>query len=149
MASGIFEPIAPKPCKTFRDLRIYGNDEEIAELINGVEKLLVGGWCRDRPKERDQLKHGYVRFVFVGPSTEDRQRVAMVVDPKQYGVTFSNIVPEDHEISCEVYNEILCDFFLRFVDPAAMELEMVCELTSDDPNVLRRWKWQPLRRIRD
>jgi hypothetical protein len=143
MASGIFEPIALKPCKTFRNLRVYGNDGEIAKLINSIEKLLVGGWYRDRVKERDQLKYGCVRFVFVGPSTEDRQAVAMVVDPKRYGVYVSNILPQSYELSCEVYNAILCDFFLRFIHPVATELELPWELTSDDPYV---GKWQPLQR---
>ena len=135
MASGIMGTVAESTApytKVFRDLRIYGDQPAIAALIARIEMLLDGGWFRDRDRELMFPQMTGVHYVFVRPSGEDRQGVAMLLDAKRYGVNVSNIAPERHRLCCEEYNAILVDFFLRFIDPAAVELELLWELTSDD-----------------
>lgn len=82
----------------FRDLRISGDQQEIGALIARVEKLLDDGWFRDRARERELCQRtGEVQYVFIRPSDEGRQSVAMVLDAERYGLNVSNIVPERHE----------------------------------------------------
>ncbi|MGC2306415.1 hypothetical protein [Candidatus Binatus sp.] len=119
--------------KAVRDLDIYGTPLEIATLITLVERSLDGDWFRAyEAEERFRRLTGKVQYIFIRAHTDDRQGVAIELRATHYGLAVFNLVPERGPLSIDDYNAIVIDFFLRFIDPAALDLELFSEISPDE-----------------
>ena len=119
--------------RAVRDLDIYGTPLEIATLITLIERSLDADWFRaHEAEERFRRLTGKIQYVFIRAHTDDRQGVAIELRATHYGLTVFNLVPERGPLSIDDYNAIVIDFFLRFIDPAALDLELFTEISPDE-----------------
>jgi hypothetical protein len=119
--------------RAVRDLDIYGTPLEIATLITLIERSLDSDWFRGHEyEERFRRLTGKEQFVFIRAHREDRPGVAIELRATHYGLAVFNLVPERGPLSIDDYNAIVIDFFLRFIDPAALDLELFTEISPDE-----------------
>ena len=116
-----------------RDLEIYGTPLEIATLITLIERSLDGDWFRaHEDEERFRRRTGKVQYIFIRAHRDDRQGVAIELRATPSGLTVFNLVPERFPLSIDDYNATMLDFFLRFIDSAALDLELFTEISPDE-----------------
>jgi hypothetical protein len=119
--------------KAVRNLDIYGTPLEIAALITLIEQRLDSDWFRAHEAEEEfQRRTGKVQYIFIRAHHDDRRGIAIELRSTPYGLMVFNLVPEHSALSIEEHNSILVDFFLRFVDPAALDLELLTEISPDE-----------------
>lgn len=119
--------------RAVRDLDVYGTPLEIATLIALIEQQLDGDWFRaHEDEEKFQRRTGKVQYIFIRAHRDDRQGIAIELRPTHYGLTLFNIVSEQSSLSIDEFNVIMIDFFLRFIDPAALDLALPTEISPDE-----------------
>jgi len=128
--------------KVFRDLTVYGDPETLHALIARIEQRLADGWSRDW--ESEQWPPGDVGrwrfFLFVRRASAERPTVALAMCAKGRRLSVANIVPDATGVlSRAQYNEILVDFYLRFLHPAAEEAGLPVELSPDERSFEREY----------
>ncbi len=119
--------------KMFRDLSVFCGRDSLDPLISQIETLLTHGWSRDRMRESkfSPLFRKPI-FCFLRSSNGECPAVVLLMTAESYGVSVSNIVPNGRELSCDQYNSILTEFYLRFLQPAASQNSLAVELSSDE-----------------
>jgi hypothetical protein len=127
----------------FRDLYIYGGQEQIAAVMTEVERSLSDGWARDSDAEaRMQSIDPNGRSIYCFSCTREAGRPPAMVfvaekEPGLYHV--SNVVPQQqHQLSYREYNAILEEFGERLVRPIAERSGLRIELTATQAD-LSRW----------
>lgn len=119
--------------KAVRDLKVYGTPLEIATLIALIEQRLDGGWFRARYAEEEfRRRTAKVQYIFIRAHSNDRRGIAIELKATPYGLTVFNLVPERSCLSIDEFNATLVDFFLRFIDSAALDLELFTEISPDE-----------------
>jgi len=119
--------------KTIRDLKVYGTPLDIKMLIAVIEEQLDDDWFRaHEEEEKFRWRLGKIQYIFIRAHREYRQGVAIALRVTEYGLNLFNLVPERTPLSIDEYNAIVADFFLRFIDPAALELELLTEISPDE-----------------
>jgi hypothetical protein len=119
--------------RTVRDVRVFGTPSEIETLIAIVERMLDHDWFREHEaEERFRRRTGCAQYIFIRARKGERPGVAIELRATRFGLTVHKLVPERYQLSLEDHNEILVDFFLRYIDPVSLELELLTEISSDE-----------------
>jgi hypothetical protein len=117
--------------KAVRDIDVYGTPLEIATLITLIEQRLDVDWFREHEAEkRFRRLTGKIQYVFVRAHNDEHQGIAIELRAMDYGLALFNLVPERSPLSIDEFNSIVVDFFLRFIDPAALDLELLTEISA-------------------
>ena len=119
--------------RAVRSVRVYGTPPEIETLVVNIERMLDDEWFREHEaEERFRRRTGCLQYVFIRARKGERPGVAVELRATRFGLTVHNLVPERYQLSIEDHNEILVDFFLRYIDPVSLELELLTEISSDE-----------------
>ncbi|MGB3549631.1 MAG: hypothetical protein WA993_03000 [Candidatus Binatus sp.] len=119
--------------KIFRDLSVFCERDALNSLIVQIEASLTHGWSRDRMRESKFSPYfGRPIFCFMHTSNGTIPAVILVLTTQRFGASVCNIVPNGRELSCDQYNSILTEFYLRFLHPAASQNGLTTELSSDE-----------------
>jgi len=129
--------------EVFRDLFLRGESEQLAALMDDVEKSLPSGWVRDRTTE------GILRatrlwtkpvYSFVHDQDDHLPAATIYFLEEEPGLlTASNIVPRNKpRLSYREYNVLLEEFCERVVRPCAERRGVEVELTSSQAD-LSNW----------
>src|SRR5882762_9712206 len=122
--------------KMFRDLSVFCERDSLDSLMSQIETSLTHRWSRDRIWEAQYSPpFGEPIFCFARPSNGECPAVNLVICAAHYGARVSNIVPNDGELSRDLYNSILTEFYLRFFQPAASKNGFTTELSSDELDI--------------
>lgn len=105
--------------RALRDLTLKGAEEELDQVVEKIESLLTDGWTRDRELERKVPN----KVVFRCTESEQRRGAAVWLSSSAKGTrNVSNVTPSKetgrHSLSDQEYNEIVSEFYDRFVVPA-------------------------------
>jgi hypothetical protein len=129
--------------EVFRDLLIRGEREQVAALMDDVEKSLPPGWVRNRVME-GQLRTLTMRTKPTYSFAHDRDNrfpsATIYITEKEPGLFFvPNIVPiKKHRLSYGESNALLEEFGERIVRPCAEKMGVHVELTACQAD-LRDW----------
>ncbi len=119
--------------KIFRDLSVFCERDALDSLMSQIETSLTHRWSRDRIRESKFSPHFRKPiFCFLRPSNGEIPAVVLVMTTHHFGASVCNIVPNGRELSCDQYNSILTEFYLRFLHPAASQKGLTTELSSDE-----------------
>jgi hypothetical protein len=119
----------------FRDLLIHGEREQVAALMDDIEKSLPPGWVRNRVME-SQLRTLTMRtkptFSFAHDRDNRFPSATIYITEKEPGLYFvPNIVPiKKHRLSYGESNALLEEFGERIVRPCAEKRGVQIELTA-------------------
>lgn len=120
--------------KRFRELTVIGPPEALESLVETIEAQLRDGWHRNRERE-DQIQRLFVSWVFWFEcrSNAERPAVALMMSLDGRRLSVADIFPRDiGELTVRQYNSILVEFYLRFLQEAAFERNLLVELSSDE-----------------
>ncbi|MGB8413806.1 MAG: hypothetical protein WCE23_13370 [Candidatus Binatus sp.] len=117
----------------FRDLSVFCEPGSLDSLMSQIETSLTHGWSRDRMRE-SKLSRLYRKpvFCFLRTSDEEIPATVLVMTTQRFGASVCSIVPDGRDLSCDQYNSILTEFYLRFLHPAASQNGLITELSSDE-----------------
>jgi len=119
--------------KAVRDLKVYGTPVEIETLIAHIERQLDADWFRAHEAEEEfRRRTGHVQWVFIRASSDDREGVAIELRATPFGLEVFSVVPERTTFSIDNYNAVVVEFYLRYLDPAALDLELMVEISPDE-----------------
>lgn len=122
--------------KMFRELSAYAEPDALESMIAKLESGLSDGWLRDREGEarvRPLCSDGQICVLFTRPAKAKSPETVLAMTKEGRRVFVANIFPKQHgEISREVYNSILTEFYLKFLHPAASEAGVAIELSADE-----------------
>lgn len=124
--------------KVYQDLRVGPlTEEQERDFLSVVEGSLIGGWSRDRNRERE-LNLSF--YCFVCTKEKEREAATLVLTrqekPSEGFLWVPNIVPKDlGELTHDQYNLILTEFYDRFARPAADLLRIPIELSSSEQTI--------------
>ena len=128
--------------KVFRDLLIHGSPDQIAALMDDVERSLTDGWRRNRPMEDSFRQCNAQERVSCFTCPEERRRpfATIFFTEKEPGLVHAaNVTPSaTHQLSYDEYNAILHEFHSRFVKPAAAKAGLEVNLTGTEAE-LEQW----------
>ena len=117
----------------FRYLSLFCEHDALNSLILQIEASLIHGWSRDRMRESTFSRHFRKSiFCFLRSANTECPAVILVMTTQHFGASVCNIVPNGRELSCDQYNSILTEFYLRFLHPAASQKGLTTELSSDE-----------------
>jgi len=119
-------PLVPR----YRDLTIVGGAEALDGLTEQIGQLLKAPWERALDTEQSQQLRRDKFRVFRRDADEGHPRVQPFMVPLHGDAYVSNIVPEGDDLTMDTYNEVLVEFFERFVSPAVAELGLMATLTE-------------------
>lgn len=123
--------------KVFRNLIFRGTSHQLAAAVDAIHQAMTetGDWQRDWVLEQKlrllAADDGSI-YCFACPQNDRRPAASLCITQKD-AVTFqvSNIVPAaKRQLSVEEYNDILKEFFDRFVQPALEKTGLSAELTE-------------------
>lgn len=141
--SGSTEEAAHSIRKVFRDLTVYGDPAVLDSVVRGIEAEPADGWYRDRErKARQRRPGGQSAFCFVRRSSSEFPAIALLMHVKGCSLSVTNIVADGRELSCDEYNAILAEFYLKFLNPAASEAGLAMELSPDEQSLEGVFGWQ-------
>jgi len=119
--------------RAVRDVRVYGTPLEIETLVVNIERMLDTDWFREHEAgERFRRRTGCLQYVFIRARKGERPGVAIELRATRFGLTVHNLAQGRYQLSIKDHNEILVDFFLRYIDPVSLELELLAEVSSDE-----------------
>ncbi|MFH1701739.1 MAG: hypothetical protein ABIE07_14280 [Candidatus Zixiibacteriota bacterium] len=125
--------------KVFRDLEIIIKPDQIKDLIGKITDMLDANWTRNYQNEERVVKNlgRDVCFCFNRRNDKGVQATMLVLmrnnDDKIY---VSNIVPTAvGHITDDQYNQILVEFYDKFIDPLENELDFKGILSSDNQTI--------------
>ncbi len=129
--------------EVYRDLFIRGSTDQLAAVVDEIDRSLADGWSRDREtEERMRAKAVTARppFCFACSEATGRPAATVFVAEKAPRTLYvSNVVPQGPgELSHGQYNAIIAEFHDRFVRPAAQRVGAEVELTATEAE-LERW----------
>jgi len=128
--------------KTFRELTVFGESEVLESLISGIESRLEDGWFRRWEYEEKLRRFSRERqFCFARRANAEHPDVALLTSIDGRRLIVSNVVPNGHELSVAQYNSVLTEFYLRFLHPAALEVGLPVELSSDERTIGEVFGW--------
>jgi hypothetical protein len=121
--------------EVFRDLFLRGEREQLAGLMDDVEKSLPSGWERDRTIEeklRTLASRTEPTYAFAHNRDDRLPAATIYITEKEPGVFFvGNIVPlRKHQLSHGESNRLLEEFCERILRPLAEPRGVQVELTS-------------------
>lgn len=124
--------------KTFRDLKLIGSVDEQGKLLEHIERSLKDGWIRDREKETElKLSNKLEYKIFACSKQSSRPAAALffIADENNY-LYVCNIVPRElGELGIEKYNALLEEFWSKFIEPAAKDLDVQIVTTSAERTI--------------
>jgi hypothetical protein len=127
--------------EVYRDLFIRGSADQLAAVLDEVDRSLADGWSRDRELEgRMRTKVAKTPFCFACAEAADRPAATVFVAEKAPGTLYvSNVVPHGPgQLTYREYNAIVAEFSERFVRPAAHKVGAEVELTATEVG-LEHW----------
>jgi hypothetical protein len=129
--------------EVFRDLFLRGESEQLAALMDDVEKSLPSGWVRDRTTEGILRANSlWTKPVYSFFHDQDNHLPAATIyflEEEPGLLTASNIVPRNKpRLSYREYNVLLEQFCERVVRPYAERRGVEVELTSSQAD-LSNW----------
>jgi len=112
----------------FRDLKFIGSRNEQDKIIQLIEQNLQDGWIRDKDKESECLERSGSEYrIFSRSKVESlpTSDLFLTTDNNSY-LYVCNIVSvsQSEELGVETYNEILKEFFNKFVKPHIENLDV-------------------------
>jgi hypothetical protein len=120
--------------KVFRELCIHGTSDQVAAMMQNVEKSLTAGWNRNAGMEDSfqRINPQETVYCFTCCEEESRPQATLFLTEKEPGlVQVSNVVPEvTPPLTYDEYNAILEEFNARFIQPAAQKAGVTVQLTS-------------------
>ncbi len=132
--------------KVFRELNAYGEPGGLQSMMVKIESALCDGWHRDcegEARARPLCSEGQVCFFFVRRAAAESPEIALAMTQEGRRLTIANIFPgEVGEISCEQYNSILTEFYLKFLHPASLETGVTIEVSSDERSLESEYGWR-------
>jgi hypothetical protein len=136
--------------KVFRELTAFGEPRSLETLIARLDNQVSEGWSRDREREQELRRLGPEQFsIFLYGANAEHPAVvlAMLLDGRCLKVV--NIFPQEAgQITVRQYNEILCDFYLRVLHPAASEAHLPVELSSGERTIEEAFHPEVLARLK-
>jgi hypothetical protein len=124
----------------FRDLVVRGESEQLAALMDDVEKSLPPGWVRDRVIEgelRALSATAKPTYAFVHDRDDRLPAATIYFREEEAGLLIAaNISPlKKHRLSHKEYNTILEEFCERVVRPCAAKRGTEVELTTNQADL--------------
>ena len=135
--------------KVFRNLIFRGTSDQLAATVDAIQQAMPENaeWQRDRALEQmlrtdsaSWSKNGGPEFCFACIEN-DRRPAASLCISRTEADTFhvSNILPAiKRRLAVDEYNDILKEFFDRFVQPALEKTGLSAELTESNVG-LEQW----------
>jgi len=111
--------------KSFQDLKLIGSNDEQKKLISLIEQKLKNGWSRNRDRELElKVFDEYIVFTYFNRKSRSAADLSLIHD--ENGVLYvANITPhEQGGLGEDAYNLILNEFRTKFVEPAAIGLNI-------------------------
>ena len=131
--------------KRFRELEFYGNHNLFIRLIERIEEKLSDEWSRSREDENHIVNNlSSVPYCFRCIKSSERESALLWMMEKYYETPskdyqtlyVANIVPiEQQQLDYDQYNYILNEFYERFAQSAANELQIESKLTPDEEGI--------------
>jgi hypothetical protein len=141
--SGSTEEGAHATTKVFRDLVVYGDPAVLDSVVPRIEVDLCDAWHRDREREaRLWCRPGRSQFCFVRRPSSEFPAVALLMCAEGRRLSVTNIVADGRELSCDKYNSILAEFYLKCLHPAASEAGLAMELSPDEQSLEEGFGWR-------
>ncbi len=124
----------------FRDLIVRAQSEELAALMDDVERSLPPGWVRDRQIEgglRGLSPMARPTYSFVHDRDDRLPAATIFFHEEEPGLLVAaNIAPlKRHRLSPRQYNTILEDFCERAIQPCAEKRGVQIELTKNQADL--------------
>lgn len=120
--------------KEFQELKIQGHETQLKTALTKIECQLRDGWSRDK-KQESKIASAIPgeMYCFVCTDTQSREAANLwLAHLDSDSLYVSNIVPENvQDLNFDQYNEIIQEFYEKFVEPVANELNLQHMLTSD------------------
>jgi hypothetical protein len=121
--------------EVFRDLFLRGESEQLAKLMDEVEKSLPPGWVRDRTIEgqlRALAETAKPTYSFVHERDNRFPAATIYLREEEPGILVAaNVVPlKKHRLSYGETNSLLEEFGERIVGPSAEKMGVQIELTA-------------------
>ncbi len=130
-----------------RKLAIYGDRQTLNSLVSRLEKILCDGWSRDRARERLPI-YPYPQYCFLCGSNSECSPFVLLLGDEGHRLTVSDIAPKNTCLSLDQYNRILVEFFLKFLHPAASDLPLTFDLSSDERSIEEVIGWKAAQLLR-
>lgn len=123
--------------KTYRDLYLHLNGDDIDEFIEKLTGQCQPPWRRDRAREDDPSWLDETLFCFERSKNAGSPSAALFLFRKEDDTWYvSNIVPtETRELTYDQYNAILEEFLRAIVQPVIEGTAIVAEMTNDEISV--------------
>ena len=133
----------PTRTKVFRELRVFGDRDDLESLVARLEAHLSDGWSRDREREATLwCRPGQSQFCFVRRSSSEVPAIVLLMCPAGRELSVTNIVADRRELSVDDYNAILAEFYLKFLHSVAAEAGLPVELTPDERSLEEAFGWR-------
>jgi hypothetical protein len=119
--------------KSFQDLKLIGSNDEQKKLISLIEQKLKNGWSRNRDRELElKVFDQYIVFTYSNKKLKSAADLSLVHD--ENGILYvANITPhEQGGLGEDTYNLILNEFLTKFVEPAAIGLNIRIVVSSTE-----------------
>jgi hypothetical protein len=133
--------------KIERTLAIYGDRQTLDLLIFRLEANLTFGWTRDRDRERLNMLPQPV-YCFSCESETECSPFLLLLGDEGHRLIVIDIAPADTALSTDQFNNILADFFLQFLHPAASDLPVTFDLSSDECGIEEVAGWKGAQLLR-
>jgi hypothetical protein len=137
--------------KVFRELTVYGDPEVLDAMIAGIERRLADGWSRDKASEQKLAGAGGQSrfFLFARCASAERPAVALAMCSEGPRLSVVNVVPDEYgRLSWTQYNSILIEFYLKFLHPAAAEVTLPIQLSSDERSLESEYGWRGVKLLK-
>lgn len=120
--------------KTFKDVYIKVDNESIANFINSVTDALEMPWQRAYENEESSKFLGEVAYCFKRDRDSKYPAAGLSIFNKNGNTWYvPNVVPlESGQLSYDEYNEIITDFFNKFLAPVAKVQQVDVEISSGE-----------------
>jgi len=124
--------------KVFRELKIQGSKVKIKDTLTKIENRLKDGWIRNRDQENKISSDATNEmYCFSCTDTSSRKAASLWLAYRNDDTLYvSNIIPLNlRQLDVDQYNEIIREFYKKFVAPAAESLTLKHVLTSDTKEI--------------
>jgi hypothetical protein len=128
--------------KIYRDLKIYGNSEQLEKLIEEIEKHARPAWNRNRTDEihPDLRNSNWKMFCFQREPSKNSIASRLWFIQKKDHIYVSNLFPIENKpgFKPDEYNRILQEFYDSYIDPIKDSIGILVNLSDCDPQ-LEKW----------
>jgi hypothetical protein len=119
----------------FVDIEVHGAYDKLRQLPTKIENDLDSGWSRDHKAEERGKSwfNDYPVFAFSCRQTKDHPGATLILAfSDETKVYVPNIIPkEERSLSYKEYNSIAKNFYKRFVQPVAGDLDLDSNVSEE------------------